>query len=114
MFENEGRAAKAGAVGLAVRSRVVLILPRFLPELFCAAIAPGVGLPAGLRAFSFNAPLPKRVDPSACARGLRLRDSSNAFEPGDTQTSTVFDYTTASDFSNHARGPTVFTGVAAS
>jgi len=39
MFENEGRAAKAGAVGLAVRSRVVLILPRFLPESFRASAA---------------------------------------------------------------------------
>jgi hypothetical protein len=44
MFDNEGRAAKAGAVGLAVRSRVVLILPRFLPEFFRAAFASGFGL----------------------------------------------------------------------
>ena len=33
---------------------------------------------------------------------------------GGMYTSIVFVYTTASDFSNPARGPTVFTGVAAS
>ena len=110
-FEREWRAAKAGAVGLAVRSRVVLILPRFLPELFSAAIASGVG---HLDCELFFAPLPKRGDLNACARRLRLWDSSHDLEPGDMHTSIVFDYTTASDFSNPTHGPTVFTGVVAS
>jgi hypothetical protein len=59
-------------------------------------------------------PLPKRVKLCACARRKRLWDSSHALEPGDMYTSIVFVYTTASVFSNPARGPTVFTGVAAS
>ncbi len=52
---------------------------------------------------------------SALARGEeRLWDSSHDLEPGDMHTTIVSVYTTASVFSNPARGPTVFTGVVAS
>jgi hypothetical protein len=44
----------------------------------------------------------------ACARRMRLWDSPRALEPDDMYTASVFAY------SNPARGPTVFTGVAAS
>ncbi len=93
--------------------RVVLILLRFLPECFRAraAIAPEVGHRDANFFFTLS---PKRVVLNACARKLRLWDSSHALEPGDLYTTVVFVYTTASDFSNPARGPTVFTGVAAS
>ncbi len=84
----------------------------FLPECFRAAIAPEVG---HRDASFFFALSPKRVVLNACARKLRLWASSHALEPGDLHTTIVFVYTTASDFSNPARGgPTVFTGVAAS
>ena len=62
----------------------------------------------------FFAPLPKRVNLCACARRKRLWDSSHALEPGEMYTTIVSVYTTASVFSNPARGPTVFTGVVAS
>ena len=96
--------------GLALRSRGVFIPPRFLPGSF-AAIASGVGL---RDSELFFAPLPKRTELNACARKMRLWDSSHALEPGDMYTSIVFVYTTASVFSNPARGSTVFTGVVAS
>ena len=80
-------------------------------ECFCAAIAPGFGHRVANFVF---APSPKRVVLNACARRMRLWVSSHALEPGGMYTSVVFVYTTASDFSNPARGPTVFTGVVAS
>ena len=90
-------------------ARIVLILLRFLLELFLPPSRPGL---VTVIAKFFFAPLPKRVHRNACVRRMRLWDSSHALEPGDMYTAIVFVYTTASDFSNPARGPTVFTGVA--
>ena len=57
MFENEGRAAKAGAVGLAVPVLGVLVCLGVFLSIFCRH-APGL-----VTSFAklFFAPLPKRV-----------------------------------------------------
>ena len=96
---------------LPVRSRGVLSLPRFLPGSFLPPSRPG--LVTSIANFLFCAVT------EAC-KTQRLReenavwDSFHALEPGDKYSSNVFVYTTASVFSNPARGPTVFTGVVAS
>ena len=78
---------------------------------FSAAIAPG--LVTSFAKLSLRRC--RSVYNSALARGEeRLWDSSHALEPGDMYTTIVSVYTTASVFSNPARGPTVFTGVVAS
>ena len=105
------RAAKAGAVRLAVsvNSTSSSCLGVFL-GIFCRHVP---GLVTSFAKLSLRRC--RSVYNSALARGEeRLWDSSHALEPGNMYTTIVSVYTTASVFSNPARGPTVFTGVVAS
>ena len=91
-------------------SRSGLASSSYFLGFFLSAFAPPSrpGLVTAGDASFFFAPSPKRVVLSACARRVRLWISSYALEPGGMYTSIVFVYTTASVFSNPARGPTGF------